>query len=86
MIHVTVADIRSRDSEAWRARLRSMGGGARLRSMYDAVAALPKSLVRVRPFRAGAWYFQLERQGPFETRLGPGLSRASDSFWALSEW
>jgi len=31
-------------------------------------------------------YFDLERYGPSQTRLGPGLSRESDSFWPLSEW
>jgi hypothetical protein len=30
-------------------------------------------------------YFDIER-GPTQTRLGPGLSRESDSFWPLSEW
>jgi hypothetical protein len=31
-------------------------------------------------------YFELERRGPTQARLGPGLSRESDSFWPLSEW
>lgn len=31
-------------------------------------------------------FFDLERQGPVQRRLGPGLSRESDSFWPLSEW
>jgi hypothetical protein len=31
-------------------------------------------------------YFELEQRGPTHHRLGPGLSRESDSFWPLSEW
>ena len=31
-------------------------------------------------------FFEFERRGPIQTRLGPGLSRESDSFWPLSEW
>jgi hypothetical protein len=30
-------------------------------------------------------FFELERRGPTVQRLGPGLSRESDSFWPLSE-
>jgi hypothetical protein len=31
-------------------------------------------------------FFELERRTPADHRLGPGLSRESDSFWPLSEW
>jgi len=31
-------------------------------------------------------FFELERRAPEHRRLGPGLSRESDSFWPLSEW
>jgi hypothetical protein len=31
-------------------------------------------------------YFQFERRGPIHTRVGPGVSHVSDSFWPLSEW
>ncbi len=31
-------------------------------------------------------YFQLERRGPVQQWLGPGVSRESDSFWPMSQW
>jgi hypothetical protein len=31
-------------------------------------------------------YFQFERKGPVHTRLGPGVTRVSDSFWPLMDW
>jgi hypothetical protein len=31
-------------------------------------------------------FCELERRSPTVLRLGPGLSRESDSFWPLSEW
>jgi hypothetical protein len=31
-------------------------------------------------------YFQFERRGPVHTRVGPGVSHVSDSFWPLTEW
>jgi hypothetical protein len=31
-------------------------------------------------------YFQLERRGPVQQWLGPGVSRESDSFWPISQW
>jgi hypothetical protein len=31
-------------------------------------------------------FFQFERRGPVHTRVGPGVSRVSDSFWPLTEW
>jgi hypothetical protein len=31
-------------------------------------------------------FFELERRGPEYRRLGPGLSRVSDSFWPLTDW
>jgi hypothetical protein len=54
-------------------------------------------LIARSPRRAGAallrfrvWgtpaLFQFERQGPVQRQLGPGLSRDSDAFWAVSEW
>ena len=31
-------------------------------------------------------FFELERRGPEHRRLGPGVSRVSDSFWPLTDW
>ena len=31
-------------------------------------------------------FFEFERRAPEHRRLGPGVSRVSDSFWPLSEW
>ena len=31
-------------------------------------------------------YFQFERRGPVQQRLGPGVWRESDSFWPISQW
>jgi hypothetical protein len=31
-------------------------------------------------------FFELERRAPEHRRLGPGVSRLSDSFWPLTEW
>jgi hypothetical protein len=31
-------------------------------------------------------YFELERRAPEHRRLGPGVSRVSDSFWPLTDW
>jgi hypothetical protein len=31
-------------------------------------------------------FFELERRAPVHRRLGPGVSRVSDSFWPLTDW
>jgi hypothetical protein len=31
-------------------------------------------------------FFELERRAPEHRRLGPGVSRVSDSFWPLTDW
>jgi hypothetical protein len=31
-------------------------------------------------------FFEFERRAPEHRRLGPGVSRLSDSFWPLTEW
>jgi hypothetical protein len=59
---------------AWRKRL----SGAVAHTMIGLLRALAMS--------GNPPYFELERRGPVEQRLGPGLSRVSDSFWPISEW
>ena len=77
MIQITAADLSARQSDHWHARLSAV---------CDSATARARSLLQARAIRPTAWYFQLERRGPIEVRLGPGLTRPSDSFWAHSEW
>jgi hypothetical protein len=44
------------------------------------------SLLRLRVVWGTPAFFQFERQGPVQRRLGPGLSRDPDGFWPVSEW
>jgi hypothetical protein len=45
------------------------------------IAIAPGSLLRALARWGNPGFFELERRGPVQTRLGPGLSRESDSFW-----
>jgi hypothetical protein len=64
-------------STGWRDRLHVFAAHAR----EVAIAMLTALALGVSPS-----YFDLQRDGPSQTRLGPGLSRESDSYWPLSEW
>ena len=57
-----------------------------LRVVANAAASTSISVPRVRTLWGTPAFFQFERRGPAHQRLGPGLSRESDSFWAVSEW
>jgi hypothetical protein len=72
-----VADASDVQTTGWRERLQVV---ARHASTLT-IALLGLLASGVRPS-----YFELERRGPTRERLGPGLSRESDSFWPLSEW
>jgi hypothetical protein len=43
-------------------------------------------IAQARVFWSTPAFFEFERGGPVHQRLGPGLSRESDSFWPISEW
>jgi hypothetical protein len=58
-------------------RLLGIASGARHRSI---------SMLRARVFWGTPSFFQFERQGPVQQRLGPGLTRESGSFWTISRW
>jgi hypothetical protein len=64
-------------SAGWRHRLQVLAAQAR---------AVTVRLLGAVASGLGPSYFELERRAPIQTRLGPGLSRESDSFWPLSEW
>jgi hypothetical protein len=72
-----VVDLSTTRSAGWRDRLQVLGAHARAVT----IAVLGAVAAGVSPS-----YFELEQRGPTHTRLGPGLSRESDSFWPLSEW
>ena len=57
-----------------------------LRVVANAAASTSISVPSVRILWGTPAFFQFERGGPVHQRLGPGLSRESDSFWAVSEW
>lgn len=56
--------------------------GARMRG----IGSVASSVRRPRVFWGTPAFFEFEHRGPVHERLGPGLSRASDSFWPISEW
>jgi hypothetical protein len=70
-------DVTDTRSTGWRERLQVVAAQARTVT----IALLGALASSARPS-----YFELERRGPTQRRLGPGLSRESDSFWPLSEW
>jgi hypothetical protein len=71
------AEVTDVQTTAWRKRLQTVARHASTLTMA-LLGALSSS---VHPS-----YFDLEQLGPTHQRLGPGLSRESDSFWPLSEW
>jgi hypothetical protein len=74
----TVAgDLTNVQTTSWRQRVQGVAEHAATLTM----ALLGSLASGVRPS-----YFELEQRGPTHDRLGPGLSRESDSFWPLSEW
>jgi hypothetical protein len=72
-----LADLSARPSSAWRTGASAIVERAR----HGAI-----SLWHVLASCGNPGYFEFERRGPVQQRLGPGLSRESDSFWPLSEW
>ncbi len=50
------------------------------------VLTMTTALLRALAVYGNPPYFQLERSGPVQQRLGPGVSRESDSFWPISQW
>ena len=67
-------------------RNQSIGWRARLHVVLAQAGAVRIALLAALAAWATLWYFEFERRGPTHQRLGPGLSRESDSFWAQSEW
>jgi hypothetical protein len=47
---------------------------------------LPIALWRALTACCNPSFFELERPAPEHRRLGPGVSRVSDSFWPITEW
>jgi hypothetical protein len=64
----------------------STGWRDRLQVLAAQVRTVASALLGAVALGVSPSYFELERHGPIQTRLGPGLSRESDSFWPLSEW
>jgi hypothetical protein len=60
--------------------------GEHMQYVAGTVHHLAVSVLRARVFWGTPAFFQFERMGPVHQRLGPGLSRESDSFWVVSEW
>ena len=65
---------------------RSTGWQAPLQVVVAHTKALTISVLGALASCGNPSFFQLERRGPTHERLGPGLSRESDSFWPLSNW
>lgn len=76
-LQLDAANIEQARLDAWRERLRSVFYGTRQKA---------SSLPQVLGFGRDTQFFQLEYRRFSHTRLGPGLSRESNAFWALSEW
>jgi hypothetical protein len=72
-----VAELTTTQSTTWRDRLNVLTAHAR---------TVTNALLGAVALGVSPSYFELERRAPTQTRLGPGLSRESDSFWPLSEW
>ena len=72
-----VADFSATPSSVWRTYLCAVVERARRGAM---------SLGHVLASCNNPWFFEFERRAPVHQRFGPGLSRASDSFWPISEW
>jgi hypothetical protein len=71
------ADFTGTRTGRWHARLRTIAKRGREKCM---------SLLGASFFWGCPSFLELERQSPVHLRLGPGVSRDSDSFWAVSEW
>ena len=65
---------------------RSTGWPERLQVVVRHASTLTISVLGALASSVRPSYFELERRGPTHQRLGPGLSRESDSLWPLSEW
>ena len=57
--------------------------GSRVRSWSISMAI---ALWRALAASGSPSFFEFERRAPEHRRLGPGVSRLSDSFWPLTEW
>jgi hypothetical protein len=68
------------------ASTRSTGWRTRLHVVITQAKAVTIVLLRVLASFGSPSFFELERRGPNHQRLGPALSRESDSFWPPSEW
>jgi hypothetical protein len=65
---------------------RSTGWRDRLQMLAAHTRALTIAMLGAVASGVSPSYFELEHRAPTQTRLGPGLSRESDSLWPLSEW
>jgi hypothetical protein len=72
-----VINVASTRFTVWQARLQVVAAQAR---------AVGIAVLETLAARETTWDVESERRGPIHQRLGPGLRRESDSFWALSEW
>ena len=61
--------------------LREQGGIVASRAL-----TMTTALLRALAAYGNPPYFQLERRGPVQQWLGPGVCRESDSFWPISQW
>jgi hypothetical protein len=66
--------------------IRSTGWQKRLCVFSRQILAVAIALLRSLASAGNPPFFELERRGPVEHRLGPGLTRDIDSFWPLSQW
>jgi hypothetical protein len=67
-------------------RTQSISGAFLMRAASTGVRRAASALGGALAFCGNPAFFQFERKGPVETRLGPGVSRVSDSFWPSTEW
>jgi hypothetical protein len=65
---------------------RSTGWQKRLPGVVTQAKTATAALLRALASVGSPAFFELERRGPTQQRLGPGLIRESDSFWPLSQW
>jgi len=77
IVRSTAADLTSPPLPGWLSRVRPVVNGV-VRAVTGAVSALA--------YVGNPGYFELERKVSVQTKVGPGISRLSDSFWPLSEW
>jgi hypothetical protein len=71
-------------------RGRSVNIQGRIADVIAIACRISREHVRViakgRIFWGTPAFIEFEHKGPVHQRLGPGLSRESDSFWPISEW